>query len=143
VSECAAMNDTDVLLATDVTDDDDVCRVLDATRYPEKDAAALKNDATAARIFYRRCVQAASAVCAAFASASLWQAPIPAATAACCAALAQAAVMSIRAVFFPGKRACCMFRVRLCSNSLISLFGEGHLCDIIILALCLWHPLFP
>jgi hypothetical protein len=49
VSECAAMDDTDVLLATNVTDDDDVCSVLDLTRYPEEAAAALKSDTETAR----------------------------------------------------------------------------------------------
>ena len=49
VSECAAMDDTDVLLATNVTDDDDVCSVLDVTRYPEEAAAALKSDTETAR----------------------------------------------------------------------------------------------
>jgi hypothetical protein len=49
VSECAAMDDTDVLLATDVTDDDDVCSVLDLTRYPEEAAAMLKSDTETAR----------------------------------------------------------------------------------------------
>jgi hypothetical protein len=44
VSECAAMDDTDVLLATDVMDDDDVCSVLDVTRYPEEAAATLKRE---------------------------------------------------------------------------------------------------
>jgi hypothetical protein len=67
VSECAAMDDTRALSASNVTNIDDLCSVLDETRYPEKDAAALKkkteHDAAAARKFYRRCVQAASAVC--------------------------------------------------------------------------------
>ena len=49
VSECAAMDDTDVLLATDVTDDDDVCSVLDLTRYPEDAAATLKRETETAR----------------------------------------------------------------------------------------------
>jgi hypothetical protein len=49
VSECAAMDDTDVLLATDVTDDDDVCSVLDVTRYPEEAAATLKRETETAR----------------------------------------------------------------------------------------------
>jgi hypothetical protein len=49
VSECAAMDETDVLLATDVTDDDDVCSVLDLTRYPEEAAATLKSDKAMAR----------------------------------------------------------------------------------------------
>ena len=48
VSECAAMDDTDVLLATDVTDDDEVCSVLDVTRYPEEAAATLKGETEAA-----------------------------------------------------------------------------------------------
>jgi hypothetical protein len=85
VSECAAMDDTDVLLATDVTDDDDVCSVLlHVTRYPEEAAATLKRETetamqqkeeakkkaeeerlkaeSEARAFRRRCVQALSAV---------------------------------------------------------------------------------
>ena len=41
-SGCAAMDDTDVLLATDDTDDDDVCSVLDLARYPEEAAATLR-----------------------------------------------------------------------------------------------------
>jgi chemotaxis protein histidine kinase CheA len=49
VSECAAMDDTDVLLATDVTDDDDVCSVLHVTRYPEEAAATLKRETETAR----------------------------------------------------------------------------------------------
>ena len=53
VSECAAMDDTDVLLATYVTDDDDVCSVLDLAqnffaRYPEEAAATLKGETEAA-----------------------------------------------------------------------------------------------
>ena len=48
-SECAAMDDTDVLLATDATDDDDVCSVLDVTRYPEEAAATLKGETETAR----------------------------------------------------------------------------------------------
>jgi hypothetical protein len=42
VSECAQMDDTDVLSAADVTSADDVCSMLDLTRYPEDSAAALK-----------------------------------------------------------------------------------------------------
>ena len=44
VSECAAMDDTDALLATDVTDEDTVCSVLDLARYPEEAAATLKSE---------------------------------------------------------------------------------------------------
>ena len=44
VSECAAMDDTDALLATDVTDEDAVCSVLDLARYPEEAAATLKSE---------------------------------------------------------------------------------------------------
>ncbi len=54
VSECAAMDDTDVLLATDVTDDDDVCSVLDLTRYPEHAAATLKRETETRRRRRRR-----------------------------------------------------------------------------------------
>ncbi len=41
VSECAQMDDNDLLSAVDVTSADDMCSVLDLTRYPEASAAAL------------------------------------------------------------------------------------------------------
>jgi hypothetical protein len=42
VSECAQMDDSDVLAAVDVTSPDVACSVLDLTRYPEASAATLK-----------------------------------------------------------------------------------------------------
>ena len=50
VSECAQMDDTDALSSADVTSADDVCSVLDLTRYPEAAAAALKSETEAARL---------------------------------------------------------------------------------------------
>jgi hypothetical protein len=44
VSECAAMDDTRALTASDVRSAADVCRVLDLTRYPEEAAGALKSE---------------------------------------------------------------------------------------------------
>jgi hypothetical protein len=44
VSECATMDDTDALLASDVTSADDACSVLDVSRYPEAGAAELKSE---------------------------------------------------------------------------------------------------
>jgi hypothetical protein len=68
VSECAAMEDTRALTASDVTNFDDVCSVLDKMRYPEEAAASLKIETeklrvAAVRAFRRRCIQAASASC--------------------------------------------------------------------------------
>jgi hypothetical protein len=50
VSECAQMDDTDALSSADVTSADDVCSVLDLTRYPEAAAVALKSETEAARL---------------------------------------------------------------------------------------------
>jgi len=50
VSECAQMDDTRELTAADVTCADDVCRVLDLTRYPEEAAATMKAEVEAARL---------------------------------------------------------------------------------------------
>ncbi len=50
VSECAQMDDTDALSSADVTSADDVCSVLDLTRYPEAAAAALKSETEAVRL---------------------------------------------------------------------------------------------
>jgi hypothetical protein len=44
VSECAAMDDTRALTASDVTKADDVVKVLDLARYPEEAAATLKSE---------------------------------------------------------------------------------------------------
>jgi hypothetical protein len=44
VSECAQMDDTDVLTAADITSADVVCQVLDLMRYPEDSAAVLKSE---------------------------------------------------------------------------------------------------
>ena len=54
--------------ASDVTNFDDVCSVLDKMRYPEEAAASLKIETeklrvAAVRAFRRRCIQAASASC--------------------------------------------------------------------------------
>ena len=43
-SECAQMDDTDPLVAVDVTSADVVCSVLDLTRYPEASAATLRTE---------------------------------------------------------------------------------------------------
>ena len=90
VSECAQMDDTRALTAADVTSADDVCGVLDLTRYPEAAAATLNSEmevvtlleeettkkveedrlkaqsevAAAARSFRCRCLQAAAVACA-------------------------------------------------------------------------------
>ena len=87
VSECAQMDDTDALSSADVTSADDVCSVLDLTRYPEAAAATLRRETEAVRLqeeeaekeaeqrrvaavaaaataFRRRCLQAAAAACA-------------------------------------------------------------------------------
>ena len=50
VSECAQMDDTDALSSADVTSADDVCSVLDLTRYPEAAAATLKSETEAVRL---------------------------------------------------------------------------------------------
>jgi hypothetical protein len=89
VSECAAMDDTRALAASDVANTNDVLRVLDLSRYPEEAAATLKSEtetarlqeeetkkkaeeaeqrrvsatAATARAFRRRCFQAASVAC--------------------------------------------------------------------------------
>jgi hypothetical protein len=42
VSECEMMDDTDVLTASDVSNLDVACSVLDATRYPEDSASELR-----------------------------------------------------------------------------------------------------
>ncbi len=49
VSKCAAMDDTDALLATDVTDDDAVCSVLELARYPDEAAARFKSETETAK----------------------------------------------------------------------------------------------
>jgi GTPase SAR1 family protein len=68
VSECATMDDTRALTASDVTNLDDVCSVLDKTCYSEEAAASLKKKTEKLRVaavrFRRRCIQAASACCA-------------------------------------------------------------------------------
>ncbi len=65
VSDCAAMDDTAALSASDVTSDEDVSRVLDLSRYPEEDAASQKacHDAAVARKFRFRCARAAAVMC--------------------------------------------------------------------------------
>jgi hypothetical protein len=89
VSECAAMDDTRALAASDVSNADDLLSVLDLTRYPEEAAATLKSEtetarlqeeetqkmaeeaeqrrvsatAASARAFRRRCFQVASVAC--------------------------------------------------------------------------------
>jgi hypothetical protein len=49
-SECAQMDAARALTAADVTSADDVCSVLDLTRYPEAAAATLKSEIEAARL---------------------------------------------------------------------------------------------
>jgi hypothetical protein len=64
VSECAVMDDTRALTASDVVNAQDVCSVLDSTRYPEESARILKSETEfRARVFRRRCFQAATAAC--------------------------------------------------------------------------------
>jgi hypothetical protein len=50
VCECAVMDDTRALSASDVTNADDVLSVLDLTRYPEQAAATLKSETEKARL---------------------------------------------------------------------------------------------